>query len=148
MALIHTRDEAAREGFVYIAGPYRSINGWCGVETNINTARFWAKQLVEADIPMFCPHLNSAHFEDIAPSVKEDYWLRMDFVILSHASAIFMLPNWDTSQGAVGELARAKDWGIPDYYAQAVSSGRGLSDLVAYWATRRNRRDAILTLGG
>lgn len=145
--VVGTKEEAAREGFVYIAGPYRSKNGWCGVETNINTARFWAKQIAEADIPMFCPHLNSAHFEDIAPSVQESYWLRMDFVILSHANGIFMLPNWDTSSGAVEELHRATTWGIPDYYAQATGGVDGLAELVDDWKWQRIQVETKEMLG-
>ena len=153
---IPTQDGAAREGFVYIAGAYRSLKGANGghdynsytdIDAHINIARWWAKQLAESNIPMFCPHLNSAHFEVIAPSVQPDYWYRMDLVILSHASAIFMIPNWEVSKGATIELACATKWGIPDYYAQGTPGSRGLADLANEWASRRDRAKMVSVRG-
>jgi hypothetical protein len=126
-----SRKEAQDRGFCYIAGPYRSINGWIGVETNINTARYWAKQLAEASIPIFNPHMNSAHFEDIAPDVPDSFWLQMDATILAHARAIFFLPNWATSAGARQEYDWATEWDIPKFYCNGEVQGLGA--LIKWW---------------
>ena len=127
-----SKQQAENEGFTYLAGAYRSKQGWIGVDANINVARFWAKQLADANIPMFCPHLNSAHAEDWS-TANENYWLRMDLTILVHAKAIFMLPNYQLSRGAMEELKRANEWGIPDFYAQAPTGCKGLAELVTWW---------------
>ena len=108
-------------GFVYLAGPYRgaaTAHDWtvyADIDANINEARRWAANMASNDIPYFCPHLNSAHMEVIVPDVLPDYWLRMDFEILLHATALFMLPEWRTSKGARAELDYAKDTAIPVY---------------------------------
>ena len=139
---IASRDEIAKEGFVYLAGAYRGrydTTSYTEIDKNINVARFWAKELAERDIPLFCPHLNSAHFEVIAPTVAQEYWLRMDLVLLAHAKAIFLLPGYQISSGAMNELLCAKKWGIPDFYAQSVANGSGIEDLVTLF--RKNRRN-------
>ena len=70
--------------YVYIAGPYRGAQGehdysvYYEIDCNIARARAAAVYLAERDIPFFCPHLNSCHFEVIAPSVSPAYWYRMD----------------------------------------------------------------------
>ena len=113
--------EPGMEGFVYLAGPYRSIadifalDGYITVDANINEARRWAARMAEAGIPYFCPHLNSAHMEVIVPEVPPAFWLDMDLEVLSHAAALFLIPGWRESKGARAELAYAQEVGMPIY---------------------------------
>ena len=109
-------------GFVYIAGPYRAegkhdYTVYEGIDANISRARSWAAKLATEGIPFFCPHLNSAHFEVIAPYIHEGFWLEMDLVIMSKAWAILLMPEWETSSGAQFERQRAYEWGLGVYRA-------------------------------
>lgn len=106
------------EGFVYIAGPYRPRSGkhdasaYDEIDENIQRARKAAQFLAEHDIPFFCPHLNSAHFETDAPDVPPEFWLRMDLTILIHAAAVLLVDGWEHSKGAQAEVAEARKRGI------------------------------------
>ncbi len=118
--------------YVYIAGPYRGKathdhRGYFEIDANINRAKEAAATLARLSIPFFCPHLNSAHFEVIAPDVKSMYWLEMDMVFVDLASALWILEGWEDSQGTLGEIARAKENGQPVFYPHE------LSELAAFW---------------
>ena len=112
---------AVRNGFVYLAGPYRgaaAVHDWTAyadIDANINEARRWAAQMATSNIPYFCPHLNSAHMEVIVPKVSPEFWLNMDIEILDHAAALLLLPNWRGSKGARAEMEYAQKVGIPIY---------------------------------
>ena len=106
--------------FVYIAGQYRGPHAhdhtaYEQIDANISQARAYAIKLARKGIPFFCPHLNTAHFEVIAPDVPADFYLGMDLAILTHAWAIFLLPGWRESSGALTEVAYCKETGIPTY---------------------------------
>lgn len=114
--------------FVYIAGPYRSPKGANGghdyqsyydIDQHINEARLWATRLANEGIPFFCPHMNSAHMEVIAPSAPPEYWYDLDMMILKHASALLLIPGWRNSKGALAEMDRARELAIPCYGATA-----------------------------
>ncbi len=118
--------------YVYIAGPYRGKathdhRGYFEIDANINLAKEAAATLARLGIPYFCPHLNSAHFEVIAPDVKPAYWLEMDMVFVELASALWILGGWEDSQGTLGEIERAKRNGQPVFYPYE------LRELVAFW---------------
>ena len=106
-------------GFVYVAGPYRGKDAlahdwtvYCEIDAHINDARRWAAQLATDGIPFFCPHLNSAHMEVIAPSAPSDYWLKMDLEILQYAWGVLLVPGWRDSNGARAEKDFALERGI------------------------------------
>lgn len=110
------------DGFVYIAGPYRGKDAlahdasvYCEIDTHINNARRWAIKFATDGIPFFCPHLNSAHMEVMAPDADPDYWLNMDLKILRYATALFLLPDWPESRGAQAEWKFAVEEEIPVY---------------------------------
>ncbi len=42
--------------------------------------------------------------------------MKVDFVLLSHCSTIYMLPNWEKSAGAKAEMAFARNNGINILY--------------------------------
>ncbi|KKN55497.1 hypothetical protein LCGC14_0581720 [marine sediment metagenome] len=108
-------------GFVYVAGPYRAHGGdrtWQSfyeIDQNINEARLWAGRLATEQIPFFCPHMNSAHFEVIAPDASPDYWYDLDNRLLDHAAALLLIPGWRDSSGAKAERDRAHAIEIPVY---------------------------------
>lgn len=103
---------------VYIAGPYGNPKtGYHKIDRNIAQAREAADWLANlGGIGYFCPHLNSAHFEVIAPDVDNDYWLEMDKEILRRCDAILMIQDWNISKGAMAELDLAQDLGLRCFF--------------------------------
>ncbi len=100
---------------VYIAGPYTAPH-WSQVEINIERAREAAAWLATHRVPFICPHLNSAHFDDIVPAVEYDYWSRMYLEILKRCDAVLTLEGWQRSHGATLEIACANEHDIPVFH--------------------------------
>ena len=105
---------------LYIAGPYMGPT-YRHIEANIMDARLAAIELAEAGIGFFCPHLNSAHFEQWTPDVPESFWKTLDMQMLKHCDAILMLPRWDKSSGARAEKVEAERLGLPVFYTVPTS---------------------------
>ncbi len=109
--------------YVYVAGPYmdsgklHDFRGYHEIDRNISRAREAAAFLANNGIPYFCPHLNSAHFEVIAPDVKPEYWYQMDIELLKPASAVLLLEGWEKSSGTLKEIATAHELRIPVFYS-------------------------------
>lgn len=128
-------------GFVYLAGPYRgtlNTHDWtvyAGIDANINTAREWASVFATDGIPYLCPHMNSAHMEVIVPEVPTDYWLLADLAMLHHASAIFMLPGWRESKGAMSEREYAKAYDIKLFTHNQYDTKNGI---LSWWANGKD----------
>lgn len=121
--------------YVFISGPYQAEGGghdpthYYEIDKHINEARLWAMRLAEANIPFFCPHMNSAHVETLVPDVSVDYWLDLDMRILEHASVLLLIPDWVRSKGAQAERQRADDLGILIY------TYHEFDDLVEFWTS-------------
>ncbi len=121
--------------FVYIAGPYMEQGGghdwayYTNIDMHITEARYWAIHLVDQNIPYFCPHLNSAHFEVFCPAAKLEFWYDMDNLFLPHSSALLLIPGWDKSTGARDEKGLAEELGIPCY------TYKRFDELVDHWRT-------------
>jgi hypothetical protein len=98
----------------YIAGPYRAETPQ-GVSENIKNARLVAVKLWEAGYTAICPHLNTAYFEDHCTCYPEVYLLG-DLEILARCDAMVVLPNYEHSNGTLGEIKFAEDRGIPITY--------------------------------
>ena len=128
----------AENNFVFIAGPYQAKGGghdaahWYEIDAHINEARLWATKLVNQKIPFFCPHMNSAHMEVIAPGAPPEFWYEMDYLFLDQASAVLLIPGYGRSKGALAENARAQGRGIPCYTYERFD------ELVAYWQANAN----------
>ena len=109
----------AREGYVYIAGPYmgsgkaHNAQGYHEIDRNISRAREKAAFLAANGIPYFCPHLNSCHFEVIVPDAPVEFWYEMDIRLLVGASAVLLVEGWESSSGTAKEIAGAKGVDIP-----------------------------------
>lgn len=132
-------DNAPPNSYVFIAGPYMAKGGghdaahWYEIDKHINEARLWATKLAQVGIAFFCPHMNSAHMEVLAPNAAPEFWYAMDNQILKHASALLLIPGWGASKGAIAEFHLAEELGIPAY--DYVIYG----ELVIHWATNVNK---------
>ncbi len=61
---------------LYVCGPYKGTDS---TETtkNVMTARSYAIEAWRRGWTVFCPHLNSAHFERCIPEIRHAYWYRI-----------------------------------------------------------------------
>lgn len=98
-----------RMKLVFVAGPYRSSSEW-EVLQNIRTAEAAALELWRMGLAVICPHKNTAHFGGAAP---DEMWLAGDKEMLRRCDAVFALQTWSRSEGARGEVALARELGIP-----------------------------------
>jgi nucleoside 2-deoxyribosyltransferase len=94
---------------VYIAGPFRAANHWL-IEQNIRRAEEAALEVWTLGAMAFCPHLNTAHFQDVLP---DDTWLEGDIEILKRCDAVLMVEGWTNSEGAKREYGVAQEYEIP-----------------------------------
>jgi hypothetical protein len=96
----------------YVAGPYRGPT-WNDVERNIHEAREIAVALWQMGFSALCPHLNTAHFDGLAP---DEVWLEGDLEWLRVSDLVVMHPRWRQSDGATRERQEANSLLIPVYY--------------------------------
>jgi len=107
---------------IYISGKYSGE-----VEKNVRKARQAAIRIWELGAVALCPHLNTAFFERDCDCDYEDY-IRGDLELLEKCDVIYMLDNWQGSDGAHREHRKAKELGLPIFYS--------LRDLKNYVKTR------------
>jgi len=93
---------------IFLSGKYRG-----DVEANISHAERVAKVLWQQGYAVICPHLNTARFDSICP---DDVWLTGYLEMLSRCDSIFMLTEWENSEGAKAELELAQKLGMKVYY--------------------------------
>lgn len=96
-----------RKILVYLSGAYSG-----NIEANIQKARQTAIKLWELGYTVFTPHLNTIHFEKDCQIPYQDYLIG-DLVILKRCDIIFMLDNWQISNGARQEYDLAIALNIP-----------------------------------
>lgn len=105
--------------YVYIAGPYmdpekkHDYHGYHDIERNISRAREVAAFMARNQIPYFCPHLNSCHFEVIVPEAPPSFWYDMDLRLLRPASGLALVEGWEDSSGTLREIDLAKELNLP-----------------------------------
>lgn len=93
--------------FVYIAGPYHAESHWL-IDQHIQRAREAAVAITYMGLGFFCPHLNSAHFEQDCPEVPVEHWYEQDLRFLGSCDAVYLLPGWQDSKGTLAELEEWK----------------------------------------
>ena len=92
---------------IYVSGAYRSRWGLIGKLINIYKARRVAQRLWGAGYVVFCPHMNTALF-----MVDGIPYIAGGCEIVKRCDTIYMMKNWESSEGAKIELATAKNNGI------------------------------------
>lgn len=95
--LIAAREDG--EDFVYVGGRYGDGDDFLLIEQRVGRARSHCRQLAEVGIPFFCPLLNSAHFDRIAPGVPREFWLRQNQAFLPRAWGMYAV-EWEAEQSA------------------------------------------------
>ena len=93
---------------IYVAGPYRAQSE-DEVFNNIVHAREVAVELWQAGWAVICPHTNSFF---MGTRLGDDCFIEGDLEILSRCDAVYMMSNYEGSEGAKLELAKAKELGL------------------------------------
>ena len=101
---------------VYIVGPY-SGDTYEQIDKNISKARQAAIAIWNSGNYAFCPHLNTARFED-DPECTASY---QDFIdgtlsFMYDCHCLYVLSGHEKSKGSAGEIAAAIERGMPVFY--------------------------------
>lgn len=99
---------------IYVAGPYMGRD-YKEIDQHIIDARDYAIELWQRGWGVFCPHLNTAHFEVLTHGVDESQYKAFDMQMLLACDAVFAIPGWHKSEGATMEIETAKRLGKPCY---------------------------------
>lgn len=99
---------------VYLSGKYTD-SSYDKIAQHILLARIYAGILWEKGFGVFCPHLNTAHFDEFA--IPYDQYMEFDLKMVEALDCIYMLPNWKQSRGARIERAYAFIIGKPIFYS-------------------------------
>ena len=95
---------------LFVAGPYRAKNA-AGIRRNIENARLIAEELWTQGFGVICPHLNSAFMDGVAPDRQ---FLEADLMMLERCcDGLVCVPGWQKSEGARGEVKRARELNLP-----------------------------------
>ncbi len=105
---------------LYIAGPYRSPDGWHAVWENIMRARAAARRAWLKGWAVICPHTNSIMMD--GTDVEDRTFLDGDLEILGRCDALLAIPGWEKSEGAKREILVAENMGIPVYTGAEIPS--------------------------
>ena len=92
---------------IYIAGKYRDSSEY-KVRMNIRKAEAAALFVWQSGGVAICPHKNTAGFGG-ACGTDESVWLKGDLELLDRSNAIWLIPGWQSSEGARQEAQRAAD---------------------------------------
>lgn len=89
-----------RSKIIYVSGKYTGTPE--EVDVNIGMARSFSMEIWEMGYTALCPHLNTMHFERDCKCDYEDY-MDGDMELVKRSDAMFMVPGWEDSKGAVRE---------------------------------------------
>jgi hypothetical protein len=107
----------AKKKIIYIAGRYRDTRGEFYVEANIREAATNALMIWLFGGIALCPHMNTAHFGG-AHGINDEIWLEGDIELMKRCDAVFALPGWENSKGAIEEVRVARENDIPVFTTQ------------------------------
>ncbi len=97
---------------IYLAGRYTETSPYL-VQRNVDLARRYAQEVCIAGGMAITPHLLSQHFDGI-----QDYtwWCDAMLTLMRRCDAVYMLPKYETSNGAIAELTEALRLEMPVFY--------------------------------
>jgi hypothetical protein len=98
--------------FIYLAGKYTEKAPYL-TQRNIDLARRYAQEIALLGALPITPHLLLAHFEGI-----QDYSWSSDVTmqLMRRCDAVYMLPKYEQSNGAMAELTEAIRLEMPVFY--------------------------------
>lgn len=105
------RTEPKKIRIVYVAGKFTAPDR-AGVKRNIAHAEAVGLEVAKLGLCPLIPHANTSHpnFEAVQPYT---FWIEATLEMLRRCDAIVMVPGWEESRGACGEIAEAHRIGMP-----------------------------------
>lgn len=94
---------------IYTSGPYRAASSW-KIEGNIRAAEAIALSIWGLGAAVVCPHTLTRYYQG---ELLDDIWLSGDLALIRGVDAVYMLKNWEKSEGAIIEKAYAEKLGKP-----------------------------------
>jgi len=96
---------------IYVAGRFSAPTRE-GVETNIRAAERVGLEVAKLGGFPLIPHANTSHpdFEKVQPY---EFWIEATRAMLCVCEALILVPGWEQSSGARGEVAVAQERGMP-----------------------------------
>ena len=92
---------------LYVAGPYRADTRE-GIELNIQSARAVAVRAAKKGWAVICPHLNTAHMDELAPELDDQFWLDATMEMMRRCDAVVLVQGWSESNGSCAEIEEAE----------------------------------------
>lgn len=94
--------------YVYIAGAY---TGKTKEERDLNIAHAEAvgREIARKGKFPVIPHKNTRQFDDSAPDIDKEFWLKGDIGLMLKCDAVIFIEGWEHSLGAVAEMEEAKN---------------------------------------
>ncbi len=105
---------------IYVAGKYRGKTTYEQID-NIRHAELAAIKLWRENWVVICPHLNTQFFDQVYTDIPVSVWLDGGLEILKRCNAVFLLSNWEDSEGAKQEYKLACDLGLELFYEDNIS---------------------------
>jgi len=96
---------------IFISGAYRAPSAY-QIGENIRLAGECALDVWQAGGIAICPHKNTALF-DGARGIPDSVWLEGDLELLRRSDAMYLVPGWANSHGAIAEVVFAHRNHIP-----------------------------------
>jgi nucleoside 2-deoxyribosyltransferase len=103
---------------IYVAGPYTAETPE-GVEANIRAAEEIGKEVLLRGFVPVVPHAMTGRgtWEQALPDWSHEDWLfNFCFPLIRHCDALLLMPEWESSRGAVMELHYAREKRKPVFY--------------------------------
>lgn len=98
---------------IYISGAISKGD----IVKNMRIAKKYAIKFWNMGAAVICPHMNTAFFDqEVTVTATYDDFIAGDLAIVSRVDAIFALPNWRRSDGAIQEIQHAESLSIPILY--------------------------------
>lgn len=110
---------------VYIAGKFRAKNRWEQVQ-NIRRAEEAGMSVAELGCIPVIPHTLYGEWDG---TLTDQFWLDATMELMLLCDSVFVIENWRTSTGTIGEIERAEIEEMPVFYKE----NQGLEKL-AIWA--------------
>ena len=126
----------------YVSGPYADERGHFGVALNIHRAELVAMELRKRGYAVFCPHLNSAHEDDLVPVQQ---FLEEDIEFLKFCDVMFLVPampglkSCRDSRGTKIEIEYCREHFIP-----VVQTHLSISTIMIPEEWRYGIREAVM----
>lgn len=133
--------DVIRRKVAYVCAPYRAKGWWQNlpgirwlvIERNIRYARRLAIKLWKLGYTVFCPHLNTAHFDR---HCSDEVWLEGDINILRRCDVLYIKQGCeDISSGCYQELVLARSLGMEIHHVSLYKNGLHIHNVT--W----NRKD-------